>query len=193
MQLVDAARALIDEGGPRAATVGAIAERVGAPIGSVYHRFTSREALLARVWLDEVEAFQSAYAAVAQSEVGCRPGDVARHVVDWVRDHPQRARLLVLYRREELVSGDFPDELAARAEAANKDLRAVSKALCRRWFGRVSRRARDAVRLAAFEIPYGAVRSRLDRNEAIPPELSDMVAAAAEAAVSCAKSAKKKE
>jgi len=34
---------------------------VGAPTGSIYHRFDSRDVLLAKVWLRAAGAFQSAF------------------------------------------------------------------------------------------------------------------------------------
>jgi hypothetical protein len=50
-QIVRAAGRLIASSGPGAATIGAIARAVGAPTGSIYHRFRSRDVLLAEVWL----------------------------------------------------------------------------------------------------------------------------------------------
>jgi AcrR family transcriptional regulator len=50
-QFSTAALSLVSEGGPKAVTVAAIAARTGAPVGSVYHRFPSREHLLAAAWL----------------------------------------------------------------------------------------------------------------------------------------------
>ena len=57
-QIIESAMRLIAEDGPGAATIAAIAGRVGAPTGSIYHRYSSRELLLADIWLTVVEAFQ---------------------------------------------------------------------------------------------------------------------------------------
>ena len=43
---LQAARARITERGPQAVTVDSVAERMGAPKGSFYYRFASRDALL---------------------------------------------------------------------------------------------------------------------------------------------------
>ena len=43
---LDAALAVAAEQGPTAVTVGSIAARLKAPIGSFYHRFASRDVLL---------------------------------------------------------------------------------------------------------------------------------------------------
>ncbi|MFF8264165.1 helix-turn-helix domain-containing protein [Streptomyces virginiae] len=57
-QLLDAAVRLAAVGGPASVTMSAVAQAVGAPSGTVYHRFTGRTALLAEVWLCTVERFQ---------------------------------------------------------------------------------------------------------------------------------------
>ena len=60
----DMARAALElaaERGPQAVTVAAIAAAIGAPTGSIYHRFDSREELLAEIWMDVVESFQRGF------------------------------------------------------------------------------------------------------------------------------------
>lgn len=49
--IVQAAIALTAEGGPSAASMAAIAQKIGAPTGSLYHRFDSRAAILATGWV----------------------------------------------------------------------------------------------------------------------------------------------
>lgn len=185
-QLIDAARELCLEGGPSAATIGAIAGRIGAPVGSVYHRFRSRELILAHVLLDAVEAFQTPYLELAERD-DVTAGEVAGYFIEWVVAHPGHARLLTLYRRSEFLSGGMPDELAERAKRLQQDVFEFQRVLCRRWLGRVSRRGKDAVRLAVMEIPYGAVRGRLSREERFPEDLTRLVAAAADAVIASAK------
>ena len=46
-----------------AATVSRIATSVGAPVGSVYHRFASRDVLMAELWLRTITRFQDGYLA----------------------------------------------------------------------------------------------------------------------------------
>ena len=43
----------------RPLTIQSLAEATGAPVGSIYHRFESREALLAEAWLLAVRHFQT--------------------------------------------------------------------------------------------------------------------------------------
>ena len=57
--ILDAARTLVLDGGPRAASVAAIAKVSGAPAGTLYHRFGSRDGILAAAWLRALERFQA--------------------------------------------------------------------------------------------------------------------------------------
>src|SRR2546429_9709229 len=57
--ILDAARALVLDGGPRAASVAAIAKSSGAPAGTLYHRFGNRDGILAAAWLRALERFQA--------------------------------------------------------------------------------------------------------------------------------------
>ena len=57
--LLDAAgRVLLEKG--RDITMAQIADAAGAPTGSVYHRFASREELLIRLWLRSINDSKSA-------------------------------------------------------------------------------------------------------------------------------------
>src|SRR5262245_10656681 len=101
-QVLAAAGRLIARNGPSGATIGAIARAVGAPTGSIYHRFDSRDVLLARVWLGAAAAFQAAFferlAGQEPREAGLA---AALYMAQRVREHPREARLLRLHRRED--------------------------------------------------------------------------------------------
>lgn len=58
--LLDAAEALILEGGCEAATITAISARAGVSVGALYHHFTDREALLRAVFDRAIEAYAAA-------------------------------------------------------------------------------------------------------------------------------------
>src|SRR5689334_9979224 len=106
-----AALAIAAERGPLAVTVGSITERLNAPTGSFYHRFASRDALLGELWLQTVLDFQGGVAAALNAGDGLA---AALHTPAWVRDHPDKGRLLLLYHRDDFVGGEWPQTLRDR-------------------------------------------------------------------------------
>ena len=108
-RILDAARELVLRDGPRAASVAAIARESGAPAGTLYHRFASRDGLLAAAWLRALERFQQSALAAATSEVEPLERAVAMGIsqVSFARERPEDARLLVSLRRDDLLDGDL--------------------------------------------------------------------------------------
>ena len=88
-----AARTLVSEQGPATVTVDSVARRLKAPKGSFYHRFESRDALLAELWLSTIVDFQEGFFAALESGDGLR---AALHMPAWARSHLDDARLLLL-------------------------------------------------------------------------------------------------
>lgn len=71
--ILDAARALVLDGGPRAASVAAIAKTSGAPAGTLYHRFGNRDGVLTAAWLRALERFQARALAAEGTRRRTRP------------------------------------------------------------------------------------------------------------------------
>ncbi|MCA9571143.1 MAG: TetR family transcriptional regulator, partial [Myxococcales bacterium] len=88
-------------GGAQAVSMVAVARAVGAPSGSLYHRFSGRPELLARVWLAALASFEEAWWKVAASAPD--PGVVAAAPVRWARKEPDLARVLAAHRRVDFV------------------------------------------------------------------------------------------
>src|ERR1700750_70933 len=114
---LDAPQAITKEDGPPAVTVASISERLGAPVGSFYHRFASRDVLLGQLWLRIVLDFQHGITAALDAGDGLR---AVLHTPAWVRLHLDEARLLLLYHRDDFVQGGWPaalrDGVAAQTE-----------------------------------------------------------------------------
>lgn len=163
----EAALRLVAEAGPGALTMGAVAAAVGAPSGSLYHRYRSREELVAAVWLDVVEDFQVGF--LRRLEDGLLAA--ALHTPAWVRAHPREARLLLLHRREDLVGPDWPAVIRARADAVT---RAMDAGLAAAGRGR----DRTRVLFALLDVPYGAVRRFVASGTPPPPAVDALVRAA---------------
>jgi AcrR family transcriptional regulator len=164
--------------GPSGATIGAIARSVGAPTGSIYHRFASRDILLATVWLRAAAAFQDAVferlAGAAPREAGL---EAALYMAERVREHPQEARLLFLHRREDFVDRGWPATFRRRAarlaEQIETELRAFSRRLCDREDARTVR----MVAYAVIEAPFAAIRRHVAAKESPPPYVDLLIRA----------------
>ncbi|MEV4194772.1 TetR/AcrR family transcriptional regulator [Streptomyces toxytricini] len=173
-QLLDAAVRLTASGGPTRVTMSAVAQAVGAPSGSVYHRFSGRTALLAEVWLRTVERFQESYTAVLGShdDPHLKARAASRHVIAWSRHHADEAALL-LYGAADFDRAHWSQEHTARADAGNRrTLTAVhdlGKAL-----GATGEQARERITLALIDLPLSIVRRHLRAGTELPPYAEDL-------------------
>jgi AcrR family transcriptional regulator len=174
-RILDAALEVFSRDGPRGVTMAAVARELGAPSGSLYYRFASRDHLLAELWLRTVELFQSALIGqVAGGEAVETITNAAVWVVRWCRAHPHEGRLLQLYRREDLVDGPFPSSLAKRARAAGAQLETLpSRIRALDWQGA----APDTLtlRFVLADIPIAAVRTSLAKGEPIAAAVDELV------------------
>ena len=141
-----------------------IAARLGAPTGSLYHRFSSRGLLLASLWLRSIRKFQPGFTAALEA------GDAeaaALHTPRWCRENPAEAAVLLLYRREDLTA-QWPAELGDEAERLNATASAALTAFAHH------RPDIDRERLvfAVIDVPYAAVRRYLVQQQP-PPALAD--------------------
>ena len=169
---LDAALAITAESGPPAVTVGAITDRLGAPVGSFYHRFASRDVLLGELWLRTVLDFQHGITAALDAGDGL---GAALHTPAWVRLHLAEARLLLLYHRDDFVQGGWPSSLRDGVTAQTKRMESGFARFARLVFGRAGR---DEIRRAQFllaEMPVGAVRQHLQRREPPPPIVDELI------------------
>jgi AcrR family transcriptional regulator len=171
-EFLDAALAIAAESGPPGVTVGAITERLRAPIGSFYHRFASRDVLLGQLWLRTVLDFQHGITAALDAGDGLR---AALHTPAWVRRHLDEARLLLLYHRDDFVQGGWPTALRDGVAAQTERMEAGFSRFARLVFGRAGP---GEVRRAQFllaEMPVGAVRQHLQRREPPPPIVDELI------------------
>jgi AcrR family transcriptional regulator len=176
--LVKAAQGLAAAGSADDVTIAAVARASGAPVGSIYHRFKSRDGLLAAAWLDAQAAFQSGFVAALARDSGPPGLPAALHVTAWARHDAVRARLLVLHRPREFGLGDWAEGDRERARALGADLEAALDRFCVRHLGG---RGGDHRRLATFallDLPYAAVRRYLAAGIDPPAQVDGYVAAA---------------
>lgn len=169
--MLDAAMRLIEVGGLGAATVTAVAEATGAPSGSIYHRFASRDLLMARLWLRTVQQFQEGFlAALRVDDVDLAARTAMTHTVRWSRENPAGASVLLRYSREDLVAR-WPDQLGAELKDLNRPVLDALEAFVARRFGVVTAELVRGTRFALMVLPYAAVRSHIIRGSS--PSLAD--------------------
>ena len=179
--ILDAARGLVLGGGPRVAGVAAIAKASGAPVGTLYHRFGNRDGILAATWLRALDRFQAlAMSATAGSALDAAVA-MALSAVDFAREYPDDARLLLMMRPEDLVDADGGGELAEAIATRNVPLIERLEGLARELYGHDDARSLDAVQRAVVELPYAAVRRHIDR---LPDWLPEDLAVAVRALLS---------
>src|SRR5829696_3558790 len=182
--ILDSARELLLEQGAASATIEAIASASGAPTGSIYHRFGSRDAMLARLWIRAVRRSQEDFlAACAARDPRLAVLGAARSIIEFCRNHPADARLLVSLRREDLIQATEDDELKAELEELNRPVEEAVVDLARRLFGSARRRKLDRTLLATFDLPYGAARRYLIMGTPLPGHLEADVEAAVKAVI----------
>jgi AcrR family transcriptional regulator len=174
-QILDITARIIADGGPGQATVAAIAQRLGAPSGSIYHRFESRDLLLARLWIRTVRSAQEGFvAALALPDLDQAALEAALHIPRWSRQHLPEATVLLLYRREDLVDR-WPEELGPQVAELNKRMEAAVRDFTRRWFGRITPTSLETVAFALVDTPYGASRRDLLAGKPPPPTVDELI------------------
>jgi len=178
-RILDAARTLALTDGPRAASVAAIADASGAPAGTLYHRFGSRDGILRAAWLRALKRFQARWVAAARDADPLEAGvAMAVSVVAFARAHPDDARLLLTLRPEDLLDTGPDAVFRERRSAMNAPLEAQLRRVARALHGRTDARTLDAVARATVDLPYGVVR-RHAHAASMPPWLERDVADAA--------------
>ena len=110
---IDSAIHIAAQCGIGAVSMASIASKAGAPIGSLYHRFDSRNTVLARAWLKVRADFRSAVCGHWEQ------GDTwpaVEALVEWCRNKPVYARFM-LESDEAPDFGELPAALRAEIES----------------------------------------------------------------------------
>lgn len=172
---IDAAIALVAEGGPGAATMQAIARRVGAPTGSIYHRFESRSAILAGAW-------NASYGSLARAMTPLlhdgRPREAALALPSWAGRDWRRARFLLLHEPVSLFEDAPPPEpLRLEMEQLESEMDDAFRACITRTSDG-SMREEDLARakFLIFDAPIAILRPHLQAEITIPGYVGQMIA-----------------
>ena len=151
-EILDAVVRAVHERG-HAAKVGDVTAVLGAPSGSIYHRFRSRNELFVAAWMRAVRHFQSTFAEVVDVDDPVEAIVATGLLVPrFCRANPAEARMLTLYRHAHLMD-DPPVGLADELAVLNYPVAEHVAALAKRRYGRARKRGLALVALAARDTP----------------------------------------
>jgi len=121
--ILDATAAEIASAGFDRASVASIARALGAPSGSLYHRFPSKKQLISALWTRTARRYAASLNnALQTTQPEDLPLRIVDHTFDWVATHPLEANLLMQFRTEDFTAGDWPPEVIAAIEETNNQL-----------------------------------------------------------------------
>jgi AcrR family transcriptional regulator len=181
--LLDAAVSLAAGQGPRAVTMSAVIESVGAPSGSLYHRFPNRPALLAALWLRTLERFQAGFLEAAGAEDGPVAAlAAAAHTIEWSRTDHEQARVL-LYGAADFGHDEWPGparkRLASRQAVVAEAIDALATKLELGGSDGLERTT-----LATVDVPLALVRRHLTAGKPVPAGAEQLIEPAVRALLS---------
>lgn len=122
-KILDATATEIVESGLDGASVARVAKRLGAPSGSLYHRYPSRKHLLGALWVRTLSRYHDALEGATD-----RPADedLAERAVaglfEWIGQNPTDSTLLTKFRTEDLVDNDWPTDVRVSVAEQNQRL-----------------------------------------------------------------------
>ncbi len=149
-------------------SVQEISKMAGVSVGSLYHRFGSREAILAESWLDAVQAFQAGFLTALE-----RGGlEAALETPRFCIREPDRALILVSLRKDTMAGAGVNAELSGEINSVNqKTIRIISE------FAKSNDLSEDLCHLALIAIPLSVVQLYLPKRP-VPGEAEKYVARA---------------
>lgn len=178
-KILDATANLVARGGPGAATIGAIGAAIGAPWGSIYHRFPSRHVLLGRLWLGKAAEFQDRFvAALAGADPLAAGREAALSLPRSARADFVGARILLLHRRDDFFADEWPAEMRHEAARLGRQVEEALADITQRLFKRVTPQRSRLATLAILDLPFAATRRHVAANEPPPIYVDDLIACA---------------
>jgi len=176
-QILDAARDVAVEHW-RDTTIAHVAERVGAPVGSIYHRFPSRDALFGSLWARSIRRFHRGLLVAAEIEdPRAAMAAMARHIPRFCRENPADAKAMTLYRLPDLLE-KVPSGQRAELNTINDDVNAGLRHVATRRYDRLTDQRYRLALVGTRQCPYGLIRPLIGGD--IPHEFDAMCVAATE-------------
>lgn len=160
------ARRILKEG---SVSLQYVVEDTGVSFGSLYHRYGSRDGLMAAAWLKATKSFQCGFLASLTSGRTTAGEDAALETLRFCRKHPDRARILVACRQSEFLGEETPEPLRSEIARVNH---AISKGLSE--FASAQGLGIELCRLGIIGLPLGAVQLYLP-DFAIPDSVDEHI------------------
>jgi AcrR family transcriptional regulator len=164
-----------------AVSMASVASNAGAPVGSLYHRFDSRNTVLARAWLKVRADFRR--------EVVCHWTDgntwlAVEALVQWCRDKPVYARFL-LQSDDAPDFGDLPVQLRMELEADQAETDDAFTR-CVQTLPSRTNHPDHVLRFVLIGAPVAIIKPFLSQDLPIPPSVNAMLRASHDAICGCA-------
>lgn len=183
--ILAAAAAIVASKGPKAATITAIGHSIGAPSGSIYHRFQTRDELLGRLWLNKAAFFQNRWKAALDLPDPRKAGlAAALSLPQAVREDLKGARIMLLHRREDFLGETWPAEMRAEASRLKDQVEDSLARIAKRLFDKNSGTARQVATFAVLDVPFAAVRRFVEMGQVPPSTVDELITQAYRAIIS---------
>jgi AcrR family transcriptional regulator len=176
-EILDAVVRVVHQQG-HGATIADVTGMLGAPSGSIYHRFPSRQSLFVSAWVRCVRQYHRCLESITADDPVEAIVATSLLVPRFCREHPAEARTLTLFRYANLMA-DPPPELAADLQDLNAPVAEHIKKLAQLRYARITPRGLEIVALACRDTPYGMVRGLI--GGPIPDWMDEPIAAACRA------------
>lgn len=150
-------------------TLKDIVNLTGCSVGSLYHRFGSREGLLANAWLDAAKSFQSQFLNALQSGSAQAGLEAALATPRFCRSERERAIILACCRKSEFLNDATPTALKTEIQQLNKLSESALRA-----YATQNGYSLESCLLGIIAFPLGAVRMYLPTRE-IPISLDEKI------------------
>lgn len=169
-KLLDHARDLWTTEGMPAVTIRALSARSGVSNGAIYHHFSSRSHLLARVWAREAEqfrTFQRERIDAARTSGTAEDAVIAAALAtgDYATMPGAAVRVLSASRPDSLSSDVVPEDLRAELRQHRRTAAALVAELARDVWGRDDEVACTLVRNCVVDIPARILMSSRTVND----------------------------
>lgn len=176
---ITAAIEIVAHCGVSAVSISAIANKTGAPVGSVYHRFESRDTILAKAWLRVKKDFRS---TVASKWAAKDTWHAVACFLAWCRTNPVHAKFLLRCENYPVFSETLSPDLHGQLESEQAALDACF-AQCARIASRepVNENIDAMLRFILIDSPTAIVRPYLMQNLPIPDAIDTMLRASHDA------------